>query len=138
MNKTILKGILLTYGAYVAVDMFCRITKENKPILQSFLEASLIPFHVAGTVAQIAVSPSKYGTACHIINQMAHDLFDPASPVAEDIETGYDALVLLARDTGFNTSVAPEFPQPRANNPEIVQQADRPASGVGYGLPQVS
>lgn len=130
MKKTFLKGAFLVYGTFVAIDMFLKI-REGKPILQAFLESAMIPIHVAGTTVQLLLAPQKWPAAITILSQMVNDLFDPAASPAQDVETGYDALVMLIR--GEPDTTKPDTGEQRpVNNPEIVQQTDVQTSDPLY------
>ena len=130
MNKRILHGLLIVYGVYVAIDMFLRIRRENKPIAQSFLESAMLPVHVAGTTTQLVLQPNKWGSAAAIVVDTAKAMFT-SGDAASTLDKGYDALIELTRAQPTSKATI-ELPQPPINNPEIVTQADAPVTDPRY------
>lgn len=125
MKRSLLKGILLVYGTFVAVQMFTLMTRENRPILAAFLESALVPVHIVGTLLQLLFRPQYWMAALQVSLQTVKNAFTSPDPAFE-VERGYDAIILLAR--GEPTPEMELPPSTRINNPEIVQQADVPAT----------
>lgn len=122
MRQKILKGLLIIYGVFVAVDMFERITRNNQSIGAAFIQSAMLPVHVAGTLFQLALNPSAWGDALNVSAVTIKSVFSSADP-AQTVSDGYDAVVALARG-GKQANNTIMLPQPAVNNPEIVSQAD--------------